>query len=175
VAHHVYLSYSSWDRPVAGVACRELEATGISCWVAPRAVTPGSDWTAAISAAVAACRLVVLILSTRSDSSRNVHQEVKRAVKDGKQVAAVRIAEFAPGPVPLAPIRHLHCLDAAHRPLPEAVQSLADNIHQTLQRSASAAQVGPAHGPRTLLQFTHGLPRKGDHNEHDTTATGHPA
>src|SRR5713101_8280389 len=50
MAHDVFISYSSKDKPVADAVCAGLEGRGIRCWAAPRDILPGSDWGAAIQA-----------------------------------------------------------------------------------------------------------------------------
>lgn len=42
MAHDVFISYSSIDRDSADAVCSILEENGISCWMAPRNITP--DW-----------------------------------------------------------------------------------------------------------------------------------
>ena len=48
MAHDVFISYSTKDKPTADAACAALEAKGIRCWIAPRDILPGSDWGEAI-------------------------------------------------------------------------------------------------------------------------------
>lgn len=45
-AHDVFISYSSKDKPVADATVAVLEANGIRCWIAPRDIRPGADWSA---------------------------------------------------------------------------------------------------------------------------------
>ena len=42
MAHDVFISYSSKDKPVADAACATFEAAGMRCWIAPRDVPPGA-------------------------------------------------------------------------------------------------------------------------------------
>ena len=125
---------------MADNVCRELEAVGISCWIAPRDVSPGANWTSEISAAIAASQIVVLILSSRSDSSRNVFQEIEKAQEDSKQIIPMLIEDFQPGAQLSYLIGNLHCLDAANIPVSDAVSRLSQNISQTIQLSADVSQ-----------------------------------
>ena len=68
MTHQVFISYSSWDKPAAEAVCRELEASGISYWIAARDLIPGSDTPTAIESAIEECQVFVLILSSRSES-----------------------------------------------------------------------------------------------------------
>ena len=43
-----FISYSSKDKAIADAAVATLEAKGIRCWVAPRDITPGKEWSESI-------------------------------------------------------------------------------------------------------------------------------
>src|SRR5215207_8155185 len=47
-AFDVFVSYSSKDKAVADAAVATLEARAIRCWVAPRDIVPGKEWSEAI-------------------------------------------------------------------------------------------------------------------------------
>ena len=38
MAHDVFISHSTSNRPVANAVCASLESAGIRCWIAPRDV-----------------------------------------------------------------------------------------------------------------------------------------
>jgi hypothetical protein len=59
MAHDVFLSYSSKDKPVADATCAVLEGRGIRCWMAPRDITPGADWGESIIDAIQGARAMV--------------------------------------------------------------------------------------------------------------------
>ena len=40
MAHDVFISHSSKDKPIADAICANLEGTGIRCWIAPRDIAP---------------------------------------------------------------------------------------------------------------------------------------
>jgi hypothetical protein len=39
--YDIFISYSSIDKAAADTVCSVLEKNGISCWIAPRDITPG--------------------------------------------------------------------------------------------------------------------------------------
>src|SRR5215813_12531898 len=80
MAHDVFISYSQVDKTTADAACATLERAGIRCWVAPRDITPGDEWGAAIIKALDQCRAIVLIFSSSANNSRQIRREVERAV-----------------------------------------------------------------------------------------------
>ena len=75
----VFLSHSSKDKPIADKVCDFLEGKGLSCWIAPRNIVPGSDWAASISTAVTTCKVFLLIYSANSAVSDQVARELSLA------------------------------------------------------------------------------------------------
>jgi hypothetical protein len=68
----VFISYSSKDKAIADTICQRLESAGIPCWMAPRDIEFGSDWTEAIMRAITACRVFVLVFSEIANVSGHV-------------------------------------------------------------------------------------------------------
>src|SRR3978361_324462 len=91
MAHDVFVSYSSKDKPVADAVVAALEARGVGCWVAPRDIPPGSDYGAAIIEGINGSRVMVLIFSGNSNSSPQVVREVERAVNKQLHIIPFRI------------------------------------------------------------------------------------
>ncbi len=92
----VFISYSSPDRALANDLCQYLEAQGISCWIAPRDVVPGSDFPGSIIDAIDASTVMVLIFSKSSNSSPHVMRELTRAVTRNMLIIPFRIEEILP-------------------------------------------------------------------------------
>ena len=44
MAHDVFISYSTEDKPAADAVCAILEKNGVRSWIAPRDIMPGADW-----------------------------------------------------------------------------------------------------------------------------------
>ena len=94
--HQVFISYSSPDRALAHDLCAHLEAQGISCWIAPRDVVPGSDFPGSIVDAIDASRVMVLVFSKSSNNSPHVIRELTRAVTSNIPIIPFRIEEILP-------------------------------------------------------------------------------
>jgi len=92
----VFVSYSQPDRDVAHELVSRVEAHGVECWIAPRDVLPGESWPAAIVAAIAEARVMVLVFSASANNSPQVAREVERAVFRGVSVLPFRIADITP-------------------------------------------------------------------------------
>jgi formylglycine-generating enzyme required for sulfatase activity len=136
MAHDVFVSYSSSDKPVADAVCATLERKGHRCWVAPRDILPGTEWSEGIIDAISECRVFLLIFSAKSNHSQQVKREVTFAVSEGKPILPLRVED-----APLS--KHMkycigtpHWLDAMTPPLERHLDYLADTVGLLLQRTA---------------------------------------
>ena len=94
MARDIFISYSTKDTAVTTAAVAALEASGYTCWMAPRDIRPGIEWSEAIIDGIAECRLFLLILSSASDDSPQVRREVQNAVGERKTVMPFCIENF---------------------------------------------------------------------------------
>jgi TIR domain len=139
VAHDVFLSYSTKDKPTADAVCATLERRGIRCWVAPRDILPGMDWGEAIIDAIEQSRVMILVFSRNANASPQIKREVERAVSKGLTVVPLRIED-----VPMSKsleyfVSTPHWLDALTPPLERHLVQLADTLRVLLERSRTAA------------------------------------
>lgn len=73
-----------------------LERSGITCWMAPRDVRPGSNYAESIVDAIQSAELLIVLLSSHANASPHVANEIERAVHYRKSIVPVRIAEVEP-------------------------------------------------------------------------------
>ena len=93
MAHDVFISYASRDITVAEATCSTLESKDISCRIAPRNVSPGTELAEAIIDAIDSSRALLLMLSEASINSAKVIREVRRAPSKDIPTVAHRIDE----------------------------------------------------------------------------------
>jgi hypothetical protein len=156
VAHDVFISYSTADKPVADAVCAGLEQRGFSCWIAPRDIVPGLDWGAAIIDAINGAKVMVLIFSASANSSKQIKREVERAVSKGVSIIPLRIEDVPLGKTLEYFISSEHWMDALSRPLEPHVERLAASIRALLARPSKAVDTGvriarEATGPHPAL------------------------
>ena len=75
----VFVSHSSKDKEIADRVVKYFEDKGLSCWMAPRDIVPGSDWAAAINTAITASKVFVIIYTANSAESSQVSREISLA------------------------------------------------------------------------------------------------
>jgi hypothetical protein len=160
VRRGVFVSHHPQDQFVADAIVARLEQAGIRCWAAPRDLSPGQNWARDIDAAVAACRVMVVVLSPASVRSPQVLLEVEQAVAAGRVVIAFRIEPVA---MPDALASHLLFppgLDAFHLPLDARIVALTEVVASGL-RGRSAEPWTPPPGASGTRGATPGHRRRG--------------
>lgn len=90
-ATSVFLSHSSKEAALAEALCKELEARGYPCWIAPRNVTPGAPYGEEIVAGIIKGDAFVLLASSDALASVQVLSEVEQAHKRGKSIYTILV------------------------------------------------------------------------------------
>ena len=140
MAHDVFISYSTKDKPTADAVCAALEANGIRCWIAPRDILPGSDWGEAIIDAIHGCRVMLLIFSSNSNASAQIKREVERSVNAGIPVVPFRIEDVMPSKTLEYFISTQHWLDALTPPLEQHLHYLINTMRAILAQKPDGSE-----------------------------------
>ena len=90
----VFISYSSKDQPQAEAVRNVIEQNGISCWMAPRDIPGGSNYTKEIPTAIRECQAFVLMLSQNAQNSHWVLKELDSAVNEGKIILPFQLEDI---------------------------------------------------------------------------------
>lgn len=59
--HDVFISYSSQNSKAAQAICHTLEQHKIRCWIAPRDIPSGSEYSDVIDAAIINCKVFMVL------------------------------------------------------------------------------------------------------------------
>jgi DNA-directed RNA polymerase subunit RPC12/RpoP len=127
-APQVFISYCQADKAVALAICDALESGGLACWIAPRNIAPGSDWTTAIVTAIAECQSLVLVFSSKTNQSDHVPREVLHALERRRHIFPFRIENVAPTGAIAYPLLGVQWLDAFEPPMDAHIASLVAQI-----------------------------------------------
>ena len=92
--HKVFVSYSSREADRAYEIVTQLEAAGIPCWIAPRDIGIGSNYTKDIPKAIRECTHFLLALSANAEASKWVNKELTRAINQEKCLIPLMIEDF---------------------------------------------------------------------------------
>jgi formylglycine-generating enzyme required for sulfatase activity len=179
----VFVSYSSKDKAVAEAVCHGLESSRVRCWIAPRDITPGTEWGEAIIDGIDSTRLVVLVFSGNANASPQVRREMERAVSKGHTIVPFRIESIVPTKAMEYALSSTHWLDALSPPLEQHIQRLVevttrflglqgvstanpliddgldktDSVQAEVMRAESTpSQAAPTHAPSTRTSTSRG-------------------
>ena len=89
-ASDVFISYASKDAATANSVVAALESQDFKCWIAPRNVTPGSQYADGIVRAINGAKVVVLVLSESAIASPHVGKEIERASSKQRPIIALK-------------------------------------------------------------------------------------
>jgi len=89
----IFISYSSKDSKLANEIVKYLEDNNFICWIAPRDISSGMDYTDLIDVAIRDCAAMLLIVSTASLKSQWVKKEVTTAVSFNKNILPFLITQ----------------------------------------------------------------------------------
>jgi len=154
MAGRVFISHASEDREIADAVCEAIESRGLSCWIAPRDITPGKDYAQALYDAINECSSLVLVFSEHSNRSPQVRREVERAARDGDLIIPFRIDDTIPNGGLLFNVGNLDRLAPASVDLATQVGILAEIVQTRVQTGVVDFQ-GPVSNAETMW---HGSP-----------------
>ncbi len=152
MAHDVFISYSTKDKPAADATCAALEAEGIRCWIAPRDILPGQEYPAAIVKAISETRVFVLLLSGSANASPQISREVERAVNRGAPVIPVRLEDVKPAASLEYLINTPQWLDAFTPPLEPHLAYLTRVVRTLLDEAAAPSTTPGAAEPPAVAR-----------------------
>lgn len=129
----VFISYSHKDKITTDLMCDTLEENGIKCWVAPRDILPGSEWSGAIIHGIESTKIMVLVFSNHSNISGQVVREVERAVSKNIIIIPFKIEDVKMSPSMEYLVSMSHWLNACDQPLENKLTELVENIKKLMQ------------------------------------------
>jgi TolB-like protein/predicted Zn-dependent protease len=144
VAAKVFISHSSNDKMIAEAICRHLESAGVPCWIAPRDIEPGADWTEGILRGIASSRIFVLVFSGHANNSEHVRREVGRAFALHLPVIPFRTESIEPRNSLGYFLDSVHWLDATKAPVQQHLPVLTERVKSLLangERGVSPAEM----------------------------------
>lgn len=96
--HEVFISYKSNDSQLGNIdgtvakeICKELEAAGISCWIAPDCIPDGEDYADIITDAIENCIVQIVVFSKYTLLSQYVPDEVRLARDSMKSIISFKL------------------------------------------------------------------------------------
>ena len=130
----VFLSYSSQDRALAEEIVSKMESRGISCWLAPRDIPLGSNYTYSIPAAIRESHYFMLLISESAQHSAHIIGDLHYAFDSKKTVIPLRIDQ-----TPMPDSMSFLLSDVQIRDYTRARDAVIDNIVSFIKSSEPTA------------------------------------
>ena len=147
MSNQVFISHSSKDSNIANAVCHILEDTGVRCWIAPRDIPSGSDWSTSIIKAIKEAEMVVLLFSNSANQSDFVYREVERAAHHQCPILPVRLEDILPQERLELFIGASHWLDAIDEPIEIQLDKIAQAVRDFSQGQPTNSSSKPLTEP----------------------------
>ena len=150
MSYDAFVSYATPDRAITMALVDDLEARGLSCWIAPRDVPGGSKYAEVILNALSESKVFLLVFSETSNASDHVLREVERALHGSKKIVPVRIADVMPSGAMDYYLATLHWIDAFGAARDGSFDLTAEALASLLGKELKA----PAPAPAAVVEST---------------------
>jgi hypothetical protein len=112
MSKYVFISHSSADKKIAIALCHYLEERKIKCWIAPRDISIGKDYGAAIIDGIELSSIMIVIFTNAANKSKFVKNEIERAFNYQLVIMPFRIENIQPSKSLELFLSSTHWLDA---------------------------------------------------------------
>jgi hypothetical protein len=146
MAGHVFISHGSENSDEANALCAFIEARGVKCWIAPRDVRPGIDYSVELQTAIEDAAAFVVLVTDMANKSPYVRAETEMAFSCHKPIFPVREADIKPASGLALFLKIRHWTDAFGTQRDAALDRLALEL-QTVAGVAPAPAPAPAPPP----------------------------
>ncbi|MBV8552944.1 MAG: toll/interleukin-1 receptor domain-containing protein [Acidobacteriaceae bacterium] len=93
MASDVFISYCRENSAEADRICSFLEQNNLQCWVAPRNIPGGMEWPEAIAKGIQGSRIMLVLLSSHTQRSKQIGRELTLAANHDLTVITVRLED----------------------------------------------------------------------------------
>jgi hypothetical protein len=145
----IFVSYSSPDVAKANLVREALEDHDISCWIAPRDLSAGTQWGAGIVQAIQGCEAVVVVFSDAANGSPQVAREMELAVSNRKPLVPIRVADAMPTDDMQYFLRVSHWFNAYAMPIEAYLPDIITAVKNVLARERNPWASVTRRMPRT--------------------------
>ncbi len=147
MAGHVFISHGSENRDEANALCAYIESRGVKCWIAPRDVRPGIDYSEELQAAIETCAAFVVLVTDMANKSPYVRAETEMAFSSHKPIFPVRQADIKPAAGLALFLKIRHWTDAYGKYRDAAMERLALELQTVVGVAAATPAPAPIPAP----------------------------
>src|SRR5437868_551789 len=147
MAGHVFISHGSENSDEANALCAFIEGRGVKCWIAPRDVRPGIDYSVELQAAIEGAAAFVVLVTEMANKSPYVRAETEMAFSCHKPIFPVRQADIKPAAGLALFLKIRHWTDAFGTQRDSAMDRLALELRTVAGVTAADPPVAPTPPP----------------------------
>ena len=146
MAGHVFISHGSENSDEANALCAFIESRGVKCWIAPRDVRPGIDYSVELQTAIEEAAAFVVLVTDMANKSPYVRAETEMAFSCHKPIFPVRQVDIKPAAGLALFLKIRHWTDAFGAQRDAAMERLALELQTVAGVSAPtpAPSLAPA-------------------------------
>jgi len=148
MAYDVFISHARKDKKIADAICGKLESANVRCWIAPRNISPGEDWTKAIRHAIGSTRVVILVFSENSNAAPHLGREIANAFYAGRIIIPFRLGNAHPQRDFLFYLGNARWVESVDPPAEQNLEALTSCIKGMLAGVAAPCSELSAQGAR---------------------------
>ena len=154
--YDVFISFSSINIEIARFICDQLEAQGITCWLADRNrhdIPPGENWADQLMKGLENSKMVLLIFSKESNLSRHVQNEIGIAFDSKLDILPMRIQEEKPKGVLRYYLVHTQWFDIIPPPPPMEkgkLEKLMEVVRHLINETPPSVEHVQDHAPQNI-------------------------
>lgn len=148
--HEIFISYSCKDKSIAEAIRTALEDSSIPCWIAPRDILPGTNWSEACTNALNESSILILVLSSSAIESRPVISEVELAFCQNLYLIPYKVENVELVPRIKMFIQGSQCFDASAPPAERRIEELVSCV-KNLRDARPAVTEDSADGLRNRV------------------------
>ena len=143
MAGHVFISHGSENSDEANALCAFIEGKGVKCWIAPRDVRPGIDYSVELQTAIEEASAFVVLVTDHANKSPYVRAETEMAFSCHKPIFPVRQADIKPAAGLALFLKIRHWTDAFGKQSDAAMARLALELQTVVGITAPAPAPPP--------------------------------
>jgi hypothetical protein len=129
-----FLSFSSPDADLAKALRQGLEERGMQVWKAPESIPPGVEWAAAITEAIAAQQVFLLLWSDAAMASAEVTKEITLAASQHRRLLLpVRLTSAMPDGAQAYHLAGTQWLEGQGLPVADLVDLIEDRLSELVK------------------------------------------
>jgi hypothetical protein len=144
--YDVFICHARKDKSIADAIAEKLESAGLKCWITPRDVSPGDDWTELTRKAIASSRVIVVVLSENADAASHIEREIAHAFYARRLIIPFRLGEALPRREILFYLDDVPWCNSTNPPTEEDLETLAARVKDQAPLSSVVGNTDPLQG-----------------------------